>query len=161
MLTREDKIEASVLKLVNDQLPTFGYTNGDQVDVREAFPTPDERSRELTRTALAMGFNFDDGGRPLELGSDLYRFDHTIEFWVFATSPGIGKNLAAVVRHILLSTYYIPVLDVGVQGQPQIGVLECYRAARSRQIAQQPRPWDENVFTVMARCWDDHNLSEL
>lgn len=164
MLTRDDKIEASVLKYVYDRLPDYQYepSGEDQnVIVRDAFPTPDEREQELKTTVLALGFTFDDGGVALELGSDLHRFIHTIEFWTFATAPEIGKNLAAVVRHILLNEQTIPILDVGVSGQPEIGYLWIESAPRARQIAQQPRPWDENVWTVTAKAQDDHPLSEL
>lgn len=161
MLTREDKIEDSVMKTVADALPAFNYIEGDNVHVREAFPTPQERAQELTITTLAMGFQFDDGGRALEMGSDFYRFDHTIEWWVFATSPDIGKNLAAVVRHIMLSPGVIPIQDFSQDGAPEEGYLTVYRSARGRQIAVQPRPWDENVWTVTSRAWDDHNLSDL
>lgn len=154
MVTREDMIEQSVSDYVREQLVARDYDDT-LVQVREAFPTLDERSSELTVSQLAIGFNFDDGGTPMELGSNLTLFVHTIELWVFGVEPGLGRNIAQVVRTIMLADgYTVPLKDVGVAGEPVIDMLVVEKAAVNRQIAHDPRPWDMYVWTCTARVED-------
>jgi hypothetical protein len=156
MVTREDMIEQSVSDYVREELAARGYDDT-LIQVREAFPTQDERSSELTVSQLAIGFNFDDGGTPMELGSNLTMFVHTIELWVFGTEPGIGRNIAHVVRTILLAeNYTVPLKDVSDAAEPVIDMLVVDKAAVNRQIAHDPRPWDMYVWTCTARVEDTY-----
>lgn len=161
MIPREAMIEQSVKGWVRDALVARGYDET-VVQVREAFPTLDERASELAVTQLAIGFNFDNGGRPIELGSDLTMFIHTIELWVFGTDPDTGHNIATTVRRILYSNdRLVPLLDIGQDGNPVIDQLIVDTAAVNRQIASNPRPWDRFVWTVTAKVEDTYYPSLL
>src|SRR6185295_10640168 len=103
-ITREDQIEQSVYDFLESNLRAKGYTEA-KVTLREAFPTVNERSQALPVTTIAIGFNFDDGGRQAELGSDLLQRVYTIEFWVFGTTPTLGRNVAHIVRAIFEENY--------------------------------------------------------
>lgn len=161
MITREDMIEHSIRRYVTDALVARGY-DGTLVQVREAFPTLDERATELSVSQLAIGFNFDDGGRPMELGSDLTMFTHTVELWVFGTSPDLGRNLGQAVRRVLYAEdRLVPLLDVSQDGEPVIDQLIVDRAAVQRQISRDPRPWDQYVWTCTAKVEDTYYPSLL
>lgn len=163
MITREDKIHYSVLKYIRDSLVARGY-GPEVVKVREAFPVPEERSQPLALTTVAIGFSFDDGGIPMELGSNLKRFMHTIEFWAFGTTPELGLNVAQVVRAFLLDDYLVPLLDIGEAGQPVIDQLELEDEGGvvvQRQIAGEPLQWDRYVWTTTARFIDYYNPSAV
>lgn len=156
MITREDQVEQSVQDYVKAGLVTNGYDTS-AVKVRDAFPTADERSRELTVTTVAVGFNFDDGGRHVELGSELLQRVYTIEFWVFGLSPAWGRNVANVVRAILESTYTVPLKAIELSGQPVIDTLlvsDDRGVTVTRQLAREPRVWDRFVWTTMVKVED-------
>jgi hypothetical protein len=90
-ITREELVEQSVTDWLREQMFTVrGYppTRVELVDAfaRRRFPGP------LDKNYLAIGFNFDDGGTPAELGSDLLRRQYTIEVWVIGTSAAGGPQ---------------------------------------------------------------------
>jgi hypothetical protein len=90
VITREQMVAQSAQDFIAESLVAAGY-GPTVVKVREAFPTIEERMTPLTVTQVALGFNFDDGGKKVELGSDLTLRVYNIEFWVFGaprTSPG-------------------------------------------------------------------------
>lgn len=155
MVTREDKIEQSVTDFARAGLESRDYSSF--VDVREAFPTPDERASELTKTQVALGFNFDDGGKLIELGSDLTERTYTIEIWVFGTTRGRARNVAHVVKAIIEEEGGVPLKDIAVEGAPVIDKLmlpESRAITVTRQIANDPRPWDMFVYTTTVRLTD-------
>lgn len=154
MLTREDLVEESVQLYVTDRLASYDY-DGSNVIVRDAFPTPDERSQELTTTTVAIAISFDDGGRSLELGSTFTLYTHTVECWVFATSPKFGRNLANVIKAIVRHEGEIPLIDIGNPLKPQIDTLIIDRASSNRQFNSSPRPWDQNVWTTTIRLMEE------
>jgi hypothetical protein len=156
MIPREALISQSVFDFMKTQLAANGYPP-EKVKVREAFPTPTERSSPLTVTTVAIGFVFDDGGVPAELGSGLTRYVHTVEFWVFGTTPTYARNVAYVMRAFLLDDYVVPLKNYGVAGSPVIDQLplEDERAVRvQQQVATDPRTWDLNVWTTTAKFED-------
>lgn len=159
MITREDQVEQSVTDYVRAGLVANGY-DADKVEVRDSFPSPDERGKELTKTTVAVGFNFDDGGRHIELGSDLTVRVYTIEFWTFGIDQGYGRNVANVIRAILeIGNYLIPLKDIGVEGQPVIDqlVIQDERGISvTRQLARDPRPWDRYVWTTILKVEDTY-----
>lgn len=155
-ITREDQIEQSVFDHLKARLVEEGYNDG-LVRLREAFPSLNERSSELKVTTVAIGFNFDDGGRLAECGSDLMYRVYTIEFWVFGMTPTLGRNVAHVIRAIFEGDSIVPVKDIGVNGQPvidQLSLLDERGVQVQRQVAIEPRPWDQNVWTTTARFED-------
>jgi hypothetical protein len=155
-ITREDQIEQSVYDFLEFSLRAKGYTEA-KVMLREAFPTVNERSQALPVTTIAIGFNFDDGGRQAEIGSDLIQRVYTIEFWVFGTTPTLGRNVAHMVRAIFEENYLVPIKDIGISGQPvidQLPLLDERGVQVERQIAPDPHAWDTNVWTTTTRFED-------
>ena len=149
-LLREELVEYSVLQAIQEGLPGYGFAvNGSQPDLilREAFPTPDERTQPLTITTVAFGFNIDDGGREVELGSDLTQYMHTLELWTFATEPKFGRRVAHSMKHIARKRE-IPLRDYNQEGDPQIDSLWCAKAQVRHQANNSVRPWDQFVWTT-------------
>lgn len=156
MIPRESLISQSVYDWMSAQLVANGY-DAELVDVREEFPMPEERSKPLEKTTVAIGFVFDDGGVPAELGSGLTRYVHTIEFWVFGITPDMARNVAYAMRHFLFQDYTVPLLDYGADGNPEIDrlPLEDERAVRvQQQVSETPRAWDNFVWTTTAKFED-------
>jgi hypothetical protein len=91
VVTREDKIEQTISNLVRQKLTDHDYIP-EVVDLREAFPTADERAQELTKSQVAVGFSFDDGGLQAEMGTDLRVYTHTVEFWSFGIEARRGAQ---------------------------------------------------------------------
>lgn len=155
VVTREQCVEQSVQDYVRDGLATHGYG---AVVMRDAFPSPDERAKELTVTTVAVGFNFDDGGTHVELGSDLTLRMYTIEFWTFGLTPTWGRNVAHVIRAILeLGDYNIPLKDLSQIAAPvmdQLIIPDDHGIVVQRQIAHDPREWDRNVWTTTLKVED-------
>lgn len=161
MITREDAVTQSAQDFVQDGLVTLGYTSG-KVLMRDAFPTPNERATELSITTVATGFSFDDGGRPAEMGSDLLLRVCTIEFWVFGTTPEYGSNVAHVIRRLFEEDYRLPLKDIRDLEKPVIDYLTVFEPRGiivQRQIANDPRPWDMNVWTTMVKLEDYYSPS--
>jgi hypothetical protein len=124
-------------------------------EVREAFPTPTERDSTLSKTQIALGFNFDDGGRLAELGSDLTEFLHTAEVWVFGRTPAEGRNTANTIRALVLTADSIPLIDIRDNARPVIDQLlkpERQAVVVNRQVAGDPRPVGPFVWTATIRC---------
>lgn len=159
MITREQQVAQSVQDFVREALVAAGY-GPSLVKIRDAFPTLEERSQPLTVTTVALGFNFDDGGRKIELGSDLTLRSYTITFWTFGLTGEQGENVATTIRAILEdSGYLIPLKDIGTAGQPVIDQLEIPddRGIQvTRQAAVDPRPWDTYVWTTIVKVEDTY-----
>lgn len=160
MITREDKIEQSIQDYIRENLAALDYDDT-LVAIRDAFPTLDERATELTITTVAVSINFDDGGTLMEIGSDLTLRVYTVEAWVFGVDQTTGKNVANVIKHVMESNYgLIPLKDIGEPGQPVIDQLVVDEAAVNRQMADDPAPWDEFVWSMTARVEDTYYPSQ-
>lgn len=164
MITREDLVEQSATDFIRQGLVTLGYPP-EKVNVREMFPTLDERATEMEVTQLAVGFNFDDGGEYIELGSDLTKRVYTIEYWTFGLTPEYGKNVAHVIRAIIeRNGRLIPLKDIRQDGDPvidQLIVQERRGIVVQRQIPQgESRPWDQNVWTTIVKVEDIYYPSD-
>lgn len=152
-ILREELVEYSLLQKIREGLPTYGIVlapaGGATVILREAFPTPEERQEELTMTTVAFGFNIDDGGRPVELGSNLTEYRHTLEVWTFATEPRFGRHVAHAIKHIVRTNEAsIPLLDYNQAENPAIDVLLVEKAQVQHQANSSPRPWDRYVWST-------------
>lgn len=156
MVTREQLVTQSVQDFVKAGLTAASYDN--VVKIRDAFPTVDERSSELVKTTVSLGFKFDDGGRHIELGSDLTMRTYTIEFWVFGRTASEAENVANVIRSIVeRAGGLIPLKDVGAAGAPvidQLQVDDSRAVTVTRQIAGNPLNWDRFVFTTTVKVED-------
>jgi hypothetical protein len=163
MITREDQVEQSVQDFIKDGLQSRGYTPA-MVAVRDAFPSVNERATPLARTTVAIGFNFDDGGRRVEMGSELMERTYSIEFWVFGTTHTWGRNVAHVIRAIVeQSDHLIPLKAIEQAGQPEITKLEVpdnQGVSVTRQVANDPEEWDRFVWTTMVKVEDTYMPSD-
>lgn len=159
MITREDLIEQSTTNFVREGMTAANYVPR-IAEVREAFPTPTERDGTLTKTQIALGFNFDDGGRLAEMGSDLTEYLHTIEVWVFGRTPAEGRNTANAIKALILIADTIPIIDVRDNARPVLDQLvkpDRQPVVVSRQLAAEPRPWDRYVWTATIRLYDTYS----
>lgn len=152
-ILREELCEYSLLQCIREGLPGFGITlapaEGADVKLREAFPTPEERQDELSITTVAFGFNIDDGGRQVELGSNLTEYTHTMEVWTFATEPRFGRHLAHAIKHLIRTgDASIPLHDYNQEGDPEIDRLLVGKVQVQHQANSSPRPWDRYVWTT-------------
>jgi hypothetical protein len=156
-ITREQKVQASLIAYLDDKLfNVLGYPR-DQVELVEAFEhSRFEGDEELDNNYIALGFNFDDGGRPAELGSTLITRTYTMEVWVMALTPAIGLNLANAVRDEAEADMVIPLLDIAQAGEPVIDQLIVGQCRAQRQPVAQPKPWQENLWIVYIPLTDEY-----
>lgn len=157
MIVREAKIKQSVQTFIEDQLAAQGY-DATHLDVREEFPTEDERASQLEKTQVAIGWDFDTGGRQVELGSNLRLYIHTFNCWVFGTTPEYGESVASMVRLVVeANEWLIPLIDIEVDGDPVIDMLvvpDSLPPSIQRQYHRDPRPWDRNVWMTTVKVED-------
>ncbi len=157
-LLREELVEYSALQKLNEGLPTFGFTlsgEGQDIELREAFPTPEERQKELTLTTVAFGFNIDDGGKPAELGSALREYTHTLMVWTFAIEPRFGRKVAHAIKHVFTGgDCSVALLDFNQDENPQIDACMVLKAQVQHQVNNSPRPWDQYVWTTSVTVRD-------
>jgi len=159
-LIREELVELSVLRAIRLGLPDYGYTLGTDpsvadVNVREAFPNPEERNEELVITTVAFGFNIDDGGEPAELGSNLTKYVHTLICWTFALDPRFGRRLAHTIKNIARRNLdVLPLYDFNQDAEPQIDALNVMKTQVRHEVNNSPRPWDQYVWTTAISVQD-------
>lgn len=159
MVTRQDKIEQTVTNLVRQKLTDYEYIPA-VVDLREAFPSADERAQELTKSQVAVGFSFDDGGLPAEMGTNLRVYTHTVEFWSFGIEADEGRNVANFTKSIFESNMTMPLYDIG--GADETAVIayleipDAHSISTRRQISAQPFPWDRFVWSTAIKIQDWH-----
>jgi hypothetical protein len=159
VVTREDKIEQTISNLVRQKLTDHDYIP-EVVDLREAFPTADERAQELTKSQVAVGFSFDDGGLQAEMGTDLRVYTHTVEFWSFGIEADEGRNVANFIKQIFISNMTLPLLDIGGSDEAAIiaylEIPDAHSVSTRRQISAQPFPWDRFVWSTAIKIQDWH-----
>jgi hypothetical protein len=163
MILREQLVKFSLQQLIAEKLPEFGYVTegaGQTLELRNAFPTPNERAEELKITTLAYGFDIDDGGEMMELGSTLTRYVHTFTAWVFALEPEFGEQVAHSIKHILRrSDDVIPIYDYNEAGNPQIDEDLILKVQTQHQGNNSTRPWDRYVFTTAVKIQDAYYIT--
>jgi hypothetical protein len=155
VVTREQKIEQSVQDYVRDMLfNRFGYP-ADEVELLDSFPT-NRFDRALDHTYVALGFNFDDGGRSGEMGSDLKRRIYTVELFVFGHTSLWGRNVGNAVKAALEQESSIPIKDIAEPTQPIIDNLTIPPGGLrvSHVAVRDPRPWEENVWLCRVNLED-------
>lgn len=153
MISREDLIEQSVTDYARAAIFTEREYPADQVELLESFPFRFDEGQFL-KNYIALGFNFDDGGVPAELGSDLIRRNYTIEFWIFGQTATYARNLAHVLKFALQKDQAIPLKDISDLAAPVIDSLEVISVTTQREVIQNPEPWQEFVYTTMLRVED-------
>lgn len=157
-ITREDMIEQSVTDYIRHALFVERTYPSDQIELVEAF---DEGrfSGPLDKNYLAVGFNFDDGGRPLELGSTLVERVYTIEIWCIGRDGTSGRNLANAVRDSAEEDGVIPLKDLRDPAQPIIDYLYVNPVTAARQPVPEPKPWQQFLWIVHIPVVDQYYLS--
>lgn len=157
-VTREDLVEESVQMFLKDQILTVrGYPSA-RVEFVDAFvETRFDALRSLDKNYVAAGFNFDDGGEAIELGSNLLRRTYTIEVWVIATDVQSGRNLANAIRDSAeADNGLIPLRDVTQPGAPVVDYLIVDAARAQRQPIPDPKPWQEALYVVQIPVTDEY-----
>jgi hypothetical protein len=159
-VTREDMVEQSVSDYLREQIFTVRGYPPDRVGMLEAFsesllPTP------LDKNYLAIGFNFDDGGTPAELGSDLLRRQYVIEVWVMGLSAAEGRNLANAVRDSMETESTVPLKDITAPGAPIIDYLMVDPVRAQREPIGEPQPWQEFLWIVTIPVLDEYHSSRI
>jgi hypothetical protein len=127
-----------------------------RVELKDAFREEDFPG-PLDKTYLALGFNFDDGGVPAELGSDLLFRQYVIEVWVIGVNYSEGLNVASAVRDSLEAEGVIPLHDVAAPGRPLIDYLIVDPVRLQRQPVPQPKPWQEFLWIVTVPVIDEYH----
>jgi hypothetical protein len=155
VVTREQMIEQSIQDYVRDMLfNKFNYPQ-DEVELLDAFPAR-RFDKALDHTYVALGFNFDDGGRGGEMGSDLKRRIYTVELFVFGHTSLWGRNVGNAVKAALEQDATIPLKDISDPAQPVIDFLTIPPGGLRVQHVhvRDPRPWEENVWLCRVNLED-------
>lgn len=156
-ITREELVEESVSMFLREQMFTVRGYPTDRVEFLDAFV---ERRLDaldsLAKNYVAIGFNFDDGGTQLEMGSSLLQRVYTIEVWVIATDVHTGRNLANAVRDSAESAEAIPLRDIRVSGSPVVDYLQVNPVRAQRQPVADPKPWQESLYIVHIPVVDEY-----
>lgn len=155
MVTREDKIVQSVQDYVRQRLFVDAGYSADDVELEDAFPEGKFDS-PLDKTHVAFGFNFDDGGRPAEMGSNLKVRVYTLTFYVFGVDGDWGENVANVVKAAVESDMVLPLMDYGEPGTPFLDNLEVDGVTTQRQYVKDPRPWERFIWTTTVKVTDTY-----
>lgn len=155
-LTREDYVQQSVQDYLRSTLfGTLGFPE-DQIDIIDAWDGQPLDS-PLPKNVVASGFDFDDGGRAAEMGSDLTFRVYAIEFIVFGKTPTWGRNLANGVRSALEQDGVVPLVDISAAGRPEIDRLVVDSVAAARQnVPRDADEWLRYVWAVTLRLEDTY-----
>jgi hypothetical protein len=153
---RETLVEQSVQDYLREQMFTVRDYPPARVELKDAFHEEDFEG-PLDKNYLALGFNFDDGGTPAELGSDLLFRQYVIEVWVIGISYQEGLNVACAVRDSLEAEGVIPLYDVAAAGRPLLDYLIVDPVRLQRQPVPEPKPWEEFLWIVTAPVIDEYH----
>lgn len=155
-ITREQMVEESVRLLIVQALPARGYVQdtGDTTGwtMIDSFPSS---LVKLDTNLIAAGFDFDDGGKQFECGSNMKERKYTLEFFVFGTSLTWAKALANALKFSLEVDQAIPLYDI-TQSPPVLNGewLELDVVHSQRHAIPNAEPWQEFVFYVMTTVTD-------
>lgn len=155
-ITREEMVEQSVTDYLRDQMFNERGYPAARVEIKDAFVESDFDG-PLNKNYLAIGFNFDDGGRAIELGSDLVERQYVIEVWVIATSAQEGRNLANAVRDSMETDGTVPLKDYTAADAPIVDYMEVDPVRAQRQPVPEPKPWQEFLWIVSIPVLDQYN----
>lgn len=159
-ITREEFVEQSVTDWLREQIFTVRQYPPERVELLDAF-TEDRFEGPLDKNYLAMGFNFDDGGTPAELGSDLLRRRYTIEVWVIGVNAAEGRNLANAVRDSMEFEGTVPLRDLTQPARPVIDYLLVDPVRAARQPVAEPKPWEEFLWIVTIPILDEYYARQV
>jgi hypothetical protein len=108
-------------------------------------------------TYVATAFQFDDGGRPLEMGSSLTEYLHTLDFLVLGHTAVWGRNVAQIIKSVLRTERgALPLRDYNVATDPRpiLDWMEVDEVSAQREFSFDPRPWNTHAWTTRLRIYD-------
>jgi hypothetical protein len=141
-------VEQSVQTFIRASVLSRGFPET-QIEFRDDFEQRTlEAEKQLTKDYVAMGFNFDEGGRSLEMGSDLTEYEHHIEIFVIAQAADRGRALAYAIREDLEAAAAVPLLDILQSPPPQFDTMIVSTVKVERQVTADPLPWQEFAWLV-------------
>ncbi|GAC1522454.1 MAG: hypothetical protein NVS3B1_07840 [Marmoricola sp.] len=154
-IERRDKAEQSAQDYLRSFLfTTKGYSPGEVVLV-DSFPY-DQFKSKLTTNYIASGFNFDDGGKVAELGSDFTRRIYTMEFFVFGKSNTWGRNLANTIEAAFEPNGTVPIKDIGNTGLPTGETMLVESSMAQKVVVRDPRPWEYFLHLARVKMLDEY-----
>jgi hypothetical protein len=155
VIQRQDKVEQSVQDYLADQL--FGV-QGYPPSLVEIIDSFDGERFEggLDKNYVAIGFNFDDGGKEGECGSTLVRKLVTIEMFIVATNATWGRNLKNAIQTAFEEDRAVPLKDIGEPGEPVIDALPVLSVSGEHQPIAKPAPWQKFIWTIHLRLEDEY-----
>lgn len=157
MIQRSQKVEQSVQDYIRGLI--FGAQKYPESQVELLDGWDGEKFKGgLEKNYIAMGFNFDDGGKEGEVGSNLVRKVITIEFFVVATNATWGRNLSSAIATALESDRVVPLKDIGEPGDPVIDALPVDSVSAEHQPIANPEPWQRFIWTVHLRLEDEYQV---
>lgn len=154
-VNRETKVETSVQTYAEAKLRSDGWSE-DRLTFLEEFPHYGFFEGELTTNYCAFGFNFDDGGRPAELGSNLRLRIYTLEFFLFGADELNAKSAANDLKFAVDVDESIPLLDVGEAGMPEVDRLLVKAASAQKVLIPDPKPYERHVWLTTVRVEDEY-----
>lgn len=144
-VSREQMVEESVNLYIKAALVGRGF--GSNYQMIESYPYG---VTKLDNNLIACGFEFDDGGKAFELGSNMKERKYTTEFFVFGMTLTWAKSLANAIKFGIEQDLVLPLVDPTQAGNPQIDILYVDLVHSRRQVIADPEPWQE--FTYMVNC---------
>lgn len=157
MIQRSQKVEQSVQDYVSGLIFGAQKYPPSQVEILDAWDG-EKFEGGLEKNYIATGFNFDDGGKEGETGSNLVRKLVTIEFFVVATNATWGRNLSSAITTALESDRVVPLKDIGEPGAPVIDALPVISVSAEHQPIANPAPWQRFIWTVHLRLEDEYQV---
>lgn len=154
-VTREDYVVQSVEEYLKTRLAERGYKKDDQFILLDTY-TGGSLPSPLSKTHIAAGFDFDDGGQAAELGSSLIKRLYTIEFIVFGITATWGRNLAQAIKFSLEHDGAIPIVDIA-QPAPHPLTQEAIvvdSVSAQRVPVNDPADYERYVWTVSLKVED-------
>lgn len=155
MVERRTKVTESCKEIVRARM--FAASGGPyettDVSLVEALPGS-EFDGKLDTSIVATGYNFDDGGRQGETGSDLVRYVWTLEYMVLAVSSVWGKNIADTVAAAFDVGDVVSLLDIGGTRSPTGETALVTYSQAQRAVVRDPRPWEEFVWMTRVKLED-------
>lgn len=157
-IVRETSVQQSVQDFIRDALTARGLPMP-QIELKDSFEQR-EFDGTLDKEYVALGYHFDEGGAPAEIGSNLRQYQHTIEVFVLGTTAARASNLAYAIRDSMEGAERIPLKDAAQAGRPVIDQLLVDPVSVERQPIPDPEPWETYVWLIRAPIIDEYNPTE-
>lgn len=158
-VTREQMVAWSVFDYIKAALHARGFPD-DQIEYLQSFQSNlFGREEGIDKVYVAAGFHADDGGKSIEMGSNLRRKCYSMEYWILGPTTVQAQSIKNAIQEAVEAVEVIPLLDYAQQPDPpvidQLWMDE--EPAKSERVAvPDPAPWQENLYLVTVRVMDDY-----